>query len=135
MNEQVGAARIAQWYRRSDKGEAFVVTAIDETTGAIEVQTFDGDIDEIDGNSWSALPLEMIEPPEDWSGALDVAPEVAEEFESETGTMSEWVEESGQSGRERWEDTTPEDELDPLGDGVPTEDSLIDHPQAAQRLR
>ena len=48
MNEQVGAARIGQWYQHLDKGEMFVVTGIDDRSGAIEIQTFDGDLDEIE---------------------------------------------------------------------------------------
>jgi hypothetical protein len=75
MNEQVGAAQIGQWYQRSDKGDMFVVTGIDDHSGAIEIQAFDGDLDEIEANLWNALPLELAEAPEDETGPLDVDPE------------------------------------------------------------
>jgi len=62
---------IGQWYLHRDKGEMFRVTAYDERTHTIEIQTFDGDVDEIDEESWSVLPLELAEEPEDWTGPLD----------------------------------------------------------------
>jgi hypothetical protein len=67
----VGSARIGQWYVRSDKGESFQVTGLDEESGTIEIQTFDGDLDEVDADNWRALPLELAEPPEDWTGPVD----------------------------------------------------------------
>ena len=57
MNNEVGSAEIGQWYARSDKGEMFQVTGLDAHNGTIEIQTFDGDVDEIDEEAWSALPL------------------------------------------------------------------------------
>jgi len=71
MNEGVGSARIGQWYTRWDKGEIFQVTAHDEESRTIEIQTFDGDLDEIDEETWAALPLGFVEPPEDWTGPVD----------------------------------------------------------------
>lgn len=71
MNTGVGRAQIGQWYLRHDNGEAFLVTALDESCRTIEIQTFDGDIDEIDEEAWTSLPLEFAEPPEDCTGPLD----------------------------------------------------------------
>jgi len=48
-----------------------MVTSIDENTANIEIQYFDGTIDEIDHNNWFALDIERIEPPEDWTGPMD----------------------------------------------------------------
>ena len=84
MNEWVGAPRIGQWYRNKDKGEAFVVTAIDEPADTIELQTIDGDVDEIESLIWDSLPLETVEPSEDWSGPFDVDPDVSRDSDSET---------------------------------------------------
>ena len=71
MNIGVGRARIGQWYARRDKGEIFQVIGIDEDSQTVEIQTFDGDLDEIDGGAWSALPLALAAPPEDWTGPMD----------------------------------------------------------------
>lgn len=66
-----GAPQIGQWYRHLDKGESFLVTGYDERAGMAEIQSFDGDLDEIDSESWAALHITPIEPPEDWTGPVD----------------------------------------------------------------
>lgn len=66
--------RVGQWYRHLDKGESFLVTGYDERAGTTEIQFFDGDLDEIDPESWAALPIVPTEPPEDWTGPVDSAP-------------------------------------------------------------
>src|SRR5215470_2866445 len=70
MDERV-SPEIGQWYLQRDKGEMFRVTAYDEPTRTIEIQTFDGDLDEMDEEAWNALPLERSGEPEDWTGPLD----------------------------------------------------------------
>jgi Family of unknown function (DUF6763) len=71
MNTGVGRARIGQWYARSDKGESFQVIGCDEEARTIEIQTLDGDLDEIEQDTWAALPLALAEQPEDWTGPVD----------------------------------------------------------------
>lgn len=61
------------WYRHLDKGQEFCVVAVDETDGIVEIQYFDGDIEEIEMEAWYELEIETAEEPENWSGALDVA--------------------------------------------------------------
>ncbi len=41
----------------------------------MELQQFDGTIDEIDLESWPELLLVEASPPEDWSGSVDMDPE------------------------------------------------------------
>jgi hypothetical protein len=48
-----------------------LVTGYDDSSRTIEIQTFDGDVDEIDEEARTILPLEFAEPPEDWTGPLD----------------------------------------------------------------
>ena len=62
---------IGQWYRHLDKGEVFQVVGLDEEAGTVEIQSFGGDVDEIDESSWDALPFALTEPPEDWTGPMD----------------------------------------------------------------
>ena len=62
---------VSQWYRHRDKGQRFQVTAIDKTEDMVEIQHFDGDVEELDRDSWYELDIEPIEPPEDWTGPLD----------------------------------------------------------------
>jgi uncharacterized protein DUF6763 len=78
MKIDVGGARIGQWYTHLDKGEAFLVTGYDEKSRTIETQAINGDLDEIDEESWSVLPLELAEPPEDWTESEDADTEDSE---------------------------------------------------------
>lgn len=59
------------WYEIKGKGQKFEVVAVDEDSGMVEIQYFDGDLEEIDIDAWSELDLESIEPPEDWTGPMD----------------------------------------------------------------
>lgn len=63
--------RVGQWYRHLDKGQPFEVIALDEAQSIIEIQYYDGAIDELDLDSWRDLAIEPAEPPEDWTGPLD----------------------------------------------------------------
>jgi hypothetical protein len=62
---------VGQWYSHQDKGQMFQVVAFDEDAGLIELQDFDGDVDEVDVETWHEMPLEPAEAPEDWTGPVD----------------------------------------------------------------
>lgn len=62
---------VGNWYRRLDNRDEFVVVATDEDSGTVEVQFFNGDVTEFSADDWEAFELELIEAPEDWSGALE----------------------------------------------------------------
>ena len=63
--------RIGDWYV-VPQGVTFEVVAVDEEEGSIEVQYFDGTLAEYDVDTWRELNLHEIDPPEDWSGSLDI---------------------------------------------------------------
>ena len=65
--------RVDQWYVFRGKGRCFCVTAIDEAGKIIEIQHFDGDVEEYGFDEWRVLNIEPGEEPENWSGALDVS--------------------------------------------------------------
>lgn len=65
---------IGQWFRRPD-GTLFEVVATDEDDATVEIQQFDGTIDEVDFERWPELLLTEVSAPEDWSGAVDMDPE------------------------------------------------------------
>jgi len=58
------------WYEDLE-GRAFKVVAIDEDAGTVEVQYFEGDIEEFDLDTWEQLELEPVATPEDWTGPFD----------------------------------------------------------------
>ena len=62
---------IGQWYHYPQKAEKFQVTAIDEHAATVEIQYFDGNLDEFDISAWYAMAVERIEAPEDWTGPMD----------------------------------------------------------------
>ncbi len=66
---------IGNWYRLSG-GELFEVVAIDDDEGTIDIQYFDGTVEEMDRDDWETQwddgVLEAAEAPEDWSGSVDV---------------------------------------------------------------
>lgn len=65
---------IGQWFRRPD-GTLFEVVATDEDDATVEIQQFDGTIDEFDFERWPELLLTEVSAPEDWSGSVDMDPE------------------------------------------------------------
>ena len=65
---------IGQWFRRPN-GTLFEVVAIDEDDATVEIQQFDGTIDEFDIERWPELLLVEASAPEDWSGSVDMDPE------------------------------------------------------------
>jgi len=66
---------IGDWYRLNG-GQLFEVVAVDDDDGTIEIQYFDGTVEEMDVEDWEAQwdegGLEAAEAPEDWSGSVDV---------------------------------------------------------------
>ena len=65
---------IGKWFRRPD-GALLEVVAVDEDDRTIEIQMFDGTIDEINAAAWRELFLVEIAAPEDWSGSVDMDPD------------------------------------------------------------
>ena len=65
---------IGNWYARPG-GDSFEIVAIDRDDGTIE---------EVDFEDWQEEVIEAAEPPEDWTGSVDVEPEDYEnEFDTE----------------------------------------------------
>ena len=69
---------IGQWFRRPN-GVVFEVVAIDEGEGTVEIQQYDGTIDEVDLDNWPELLLTEANAPEDWTASVDMDPDEAHE--------------------------------------------------------
>ena len=77
---------VGKWYARPG-GDSFEVVAFDADDGTIELQYFDGTIEELDVEDWREEQILPAVPPEDWTGSVDVEPEDYEnEFDTEPGT-------------------------------------------------
>jgi len=126
---------IGQWYAHTDKGELFQVVGRDAESRTIEIQYFDGDVDEIDAETWAALPVEPAEPPEDMTAPMDDI-ETDDLGYSETDmSEADWREplQPLRVEAESWESTEAEEDADALGEGVPAELYTADTPEAAER--
>ncbi len=62
---------IGDWYM-TPTGDTFEVVAYDAEDESVEIQYFDGAVEELDLDTWLEVSAEPIEPPEDWSGSMDV---------------------------------------------------------------
>ncbi len=71
MGRFVGNPQIGNWYQRWDTDDMFQVTGLDEEAGTIAFQDFNGDLSEIDRDSWRVLPLTLAQPPQQHRGPMD----------------------------------------------------------------
>ncbi len=60
-----------EWYLHTDKGQSFRVLGVEREEDLIEIQHFDGDLEELGFGEWFALDLERAAQPEDWTGPID----------------------------------------------------------------
>lgn len=71
MPVQLQPPAVGDWYQTLPD-PPFEVVAVDQHAEAVEIQYFDGTVEEIDFDTWSTLVLIPTAAPEDWTGALDV---------------------------------------------------------------
>ncbi|HEY0943600.1 MAG TPA: DUF6763 family protein [Steroidobacter sp.] len=102
---------IGQWYAHRDKGEMFLVVAVDEASGSVEMQSFDGDVEEVDASAWRDMDIETAEPPEDWTGPYDDI-ETDDLGMTETDMSTQDWRRSLEPVQQPWQDTLPPDELE-----------------------
>jgi hypothetical protein len=142
MNTGVGRARIGQWYTRWDKGEIFQVVGYDPSSRTIETQTFDGDLDEVDLETWSGLPLAFAEPPEDWTGPVDDVERDDLGYSETDMSGSDWAEPmeslraqgEAEEATQETEETAGENESMPEDERALKEELALDNVVAAERL-
>jgi hypothetical protein len=64
--------RIGDWFITVE-GEKFEIVAYDPDEGVVEVQFYDGTIEEYELDDWEELATVPIAPPEDWAGSYDLS--------------------------------------------------------------
>jgi hypothetical protein len=97
-----------QWYENLEEEESFRVLSVDEDSELLEIEYLDGDIEEIDLETWHEMDLERIEEPEGWSESDDEEAEDDEDWEEEEEDEDEdedddddWDEEEDDADDER----------------------------------
>jgi hypothetical protein len=57
-----------KWYENKEEDETFRVLSVDEDDELVEIEYLDGEIEELDLDTWHELDLEPTEEPEGWAG-------------------------------------------------------------------
>jgi hypothetical protein len=91
MNSALPA--VGSWYQQLD-GSLLEVVAVDLEEDTIEVQHFDGTVEEFDAESWEEQRFREADAPEDWTGSVDVEPE-DHENERESSPVAMWADPLG----------------------------------------
>ncbi|MBM0103334.1 hypothetical protein JM946_01195 [Steroidobacter sp. S1-65] len=89
-----------KWYEDLEENEVFKVLSVDPDQELVEVQYENGDIEEIDLDTWHELDLEQAEEPEGWASDDEDEEEEEEEDEDE----DDWDEDD-----DDWDDDEDED--------------------------
>jgi len=85
-----------QWYENLEEEEQFRVLSMDEDSELVEIEYLDGDIEEIDLETWHEMDLDKIEEPEGWSESDD---------EDEADEEEDWDEdEDDEDDDDDWDD-------------------------------
>jgi hypothetical protein len=93
---------VGQWYENIDENESFRVLSVDEDAELVELEYLDGDIEEIDLETWHELDLDKIDEPEGWAGSAEDDEEDEEEEEKDEKDDLD----------ETWDDDEDEDDED-----------------------
>lgn len=94
-----------QWYENIDENESFRVLSVDPDSELVEIEYLDGDIEEIDLDTWAEFDLDKIEQPEGWS-----APEAEDEEDEKDDKEDEDEEDDWDDDDEDDEDLDEDDE-------------------------
>lgn len=100
-----------KWYEDLEENEVFKVLSVDPDQELVEVQYENGDIEEIDLDTWHELDLELSQEPEGW--ANDDEEEEEEEEEEEDDDEDDWDEDD-----DDWDDDEDDDLDDDENDDV-----------------
>jgi hypothetical protein len=60
-----------KWYENKEEDETFRVLSVDEDDELVEIEYLDGEIEELDLDTWHELDLELTEEPEGWASESD----------------------------------------------------------------
>lgn len=81
---------IGLWYENIERGDLFEVVAFDEDSGFVATQHFDGEIEELDTDTFLKMPIRRAEQPEDWSGPFEMDDEALHFEEANAEPFEAW---------------------------------------------
>jgi hypothetical protein len=94
-----------QWYENLEDEESFRVLTVDEDSELVEIEYLDGEIEEIDLETWHEMDLEQTDEPEGWSES-----EEEEEDEEDEDEDDDWDEDEDEDDEddEDWDEDEEE---------------------------
>jgi len=98
-----------QWYENLEDEESFRVLTVDEDSELVEIEYLDGEIEEIDLETWHEMDLDRTDEPEGWAESDEDDDEDEEEDEDEDED-DDWDDDDDEDDDEDWDEE--EDERD-----------------------
>jgi hypothetical protein len=95
-----------QWYENGEEDETFRVLSVDEDAELVEIEYLDGDIEELDIDSWHEMDLERIPVPEGWTESADAADDDDDDWDEDEEDEDEDDEDEDDDD---WDDEKDED--------------------------
>ena len=90
-----------QWYENLEEEEQFRVLSVDEDSELVEIEYLDGDIEELDLETWHEMDLDKIAEPEGWSESDD---------EDDSDEDDDWDEDEDEDDDDDWDEDEDEDD-------------------------
>jgi hypothetical protein len=100
---------VGQWYENVEENEQFRVITVDEDALLVEIEYLDGDIEELDMDTWAEFDLEKIEQPEGWQGA-DLEDDDEDDDEDDEDEDDDWDEDEDDDDLDEDEDEEEDDD-------------------------
>ncbi|MHB1814083.1 MAG: DUF6763 family protein, partial [Steroidobacteraceae bacterium] len=97
-----------QWYENLEDEESFRVLKVDEDTELVEIEHLDGEIEQMDIETWHEMDLEQTEEPEGWAEDQDEDEDEDEEEEDE----EDWDEDEDEDEDDEDEDDEDDEDWD-----------------------
>ena len=99
-----------QWYENLEDEESFRVLTVDEDSELVEIEYLDGEIEEIDLETWHEMDLDRTDEPEGWAESDEDDDEDEEEEDEDEDEDDDWDDEDDEDDDEDWDEE--EDERD-----------------------
>jgi hypothetical protein len=99
-----------QWYENLEDEESFRVLKVDEDSELVEIEHLDGEIEEMDLETWHEMDLEQTKEPEGWAESEDEDEDDDEEEDEDDEDEDDWDEDDDEDDDEDWDDEDEEHE-------------------------
>jgi hypothetical protein len=99
-----------QWYENIDENESFRVLSVDEDSELIEIEYLDGDLEELDLDTWREFDLDKIDQPEGWSAPEDEEEEKEKKADKDDEEDEDDWDEDDDEDDEDWDEDEEENE-------------------------